>query len=214
MQTIEITGVTGTGPFKIYICDPTLVYCFEIATTATVPPNIFFSLPYTFSNPFPPPINITFGETSSLVIKIVDQSNGCSKFIPYYCVTPTPTPSITPTITPTPSSCRCQELYNPTAGILYFDYVECSNVLQLSQPVPPGTHVYVCGNSVVADPSLIHITHDVCYGGSCPDTVLTPTPTPTQTLTPTPSSIGTGKLYQFGDVFIFMNNDIYIFQNQ
>jgi len=87
MQSIEITGVDfGSNSYDIYLCDITLTYCFLISSSTSIPPSFYFTLPVTFPNPFPPPATtLTFGETDSLIIKLIDTVTGCEKFIPYYC---------------------------------------------------------------------------------------------------------------------------------
>ena len=220
---IEISGVTnGTGPYDVYLCDITLTYCFLISGSTTIPPSVYFELPQTFTNPLPPPTTITFGDVSSLVIKIVDLGSGCEKFIPYYCSPPTPTPTITPSPTTTPSNCLCNRLDNPTSEPLTFTYYDCENTL-IYDSVPGYTSIFVCGTSVSPNEGLILSVLGLCVDSSCPNEYLTPTPTPTITLTPTTTVTQTptptiadmgNKIFQIGSTFIFMNGDIYIFESQ
>jgi hypothetical protein len=228
MQTIEITGATGTGPYDVYICDITLTYCFLISGSTTIPPNVYFQLPTTLTNPYPLPTTITFGDATSVVVKLVDLGTGCEKFIPYFCPSATPTPTVTQTPTQTPSNCLCNRIDNPTGEIKEFTYNDCNGIL-IFDSIPPSTSLFVCGTSVITNPGLILSVLGPCVDGTCPDIYLTPTPTPsiTQTQTPTQTSTQTptptmtptqtqpiGKLFQMGDFFIYMDGNIYIFQNQ
>ena len=105
---ISITGVTGTPPYSITICDTTLVYCYLITGSTTIPPTFTFDVP--------PPLDVA----DSVIVKVTD-SNGCEIFLPYSCPpTPTPTPTLTPTPTPTPTgTCRCIQVTN-TGTTLYY----------------------------------------------------------------------------------------------
>lgn len=222
MQTIEITGATGTGPYDVYICDITNTYCFQIATSVPIP-TVYFQLPATFTNPLPGPSTITFGPVSSLIIKIVDLSSGCETFTPYYCPSPTPTPTITQTPTSTNTNCYCHIIDNPNAISLNFEFFNCSGIITYDS-IPAFTSTTRCGNSFVGEDGIIITQYLACSDGECPPLVPTQTPTPTQTMTETPTQTPTptptqslepiGKLFQMGDIFIYMDGNIYIFQNQ
>ena len=71
-QQITISASTGTGPFSVYVCDTTLTTCNLITTTATIPPNVQFSL------------SGAFATVTSVIIKVVD-SLGCEVFHQYQC---------------------------------------------------------------------------------------------------------------------------------
>lgn len=62
---IDITNITGTSPYNLFICQNGESICYYIAQVDT--------LPYNFD--IPPPINVE----SSLLLKIVD-SEGCEVF--------------------------------------------------------------------------------------------------------------------------------------
>lgn len=216
MQTIEVTGATGIGPYDVYICDITLTNCFLISGATSIPPTVYFDTSTSLPNPSPPPILINFGYTSSVVIKIVDLSTGCEKFIPYQCPSATPTP--TPTITPSssPSDCLCISILNPTTSGLTFAFTDCTSNI-IDDTAPALSTLFVCGKSPTGQSGLIITVNGPCVSGACPPIYLTPTQTASQTPTPTPSQttpIVNGKIFQMGDLFIYMNGDIYIFQNQ
>jgi len=42
---ISITGVTGTSPYSITVCDVTLMYCYLITGSTTIPPTFIFDVP-------------------------------------------------------------------------------------------------------------------------------------------------------------------------
>ena len=114
-QQIEITGVTGTGPYQVQVCDITNTTCVIVTGSTSIPPT------YTFDVPSP------FVGTPNLLIKIVD-STGCNTF-QYYSCPPTPTPTPTPTLTPTPTPtylCYCITAQNTTNQNGYFDYTDCN----------------------------------------------------------------------------------------
>jgi hypothetical protein len=69
---ISISAVTGTPPYSITICDTTLVYCYLITGSTTIPPTFTFDVP--------PPLDVA----DSVIVKIMD-SNGCQLFYPYSC---------------------------------------------------------------------------------------------------------------------------------
>lgn len=118
MAFIEISSITGVSPYEVYVSDifgnnETFVGSFS----GTVPPSIYFDLPFLF-------------DTAPIVlIKVID-ANNCQTFHQASCqviqqsptptltpfFTPTPTPSITPTSTPaaTPPSTPTQ---TPTTSI-------------------------------------------------------------------------------------------------
>ena len=179
MLQIEITGVTGTGPFEVQVCDITNTTCVVVTGSTNIPPT------YTFD--VPPP----FDGVSSIIVKIID-STGCETFHPYYCP-PTPTPTPTPTLTPTPTPtflCYCITVNNPTTNDGYFDYIDCNGNLQTSVFVSSGLTYYTCGVHPTNQINVTTITGGFCDSNySCPQPSCTPTPTPT----PTPNPyVGTG----------------------
>ncbi len=96
-QVIEITNVNGSGTYDVYLCDITLTYCFLISGATSIPPTVSFELPSSLPNPNSPPATITFDGATSVIVKIVDTSTGCEKFMVYDCGEP-PTTTTTTTI--------------------------------------------------------------------------------------------------------------------
>jgi surface protein len=179
MQQIEITGVTGTGPYQVEVCDITNTTCVVVTGSTIIPPT------YTFD--VPPP----FVGTNSLLIKITD-SLGCEVF-QYYACPPTPTPTPTSTLTPTPTPtylCYCITAINTTNNNGYFNYIDCNGNLQSSVFVASGTTYYTCG---IHPSSQINVKTTV--GGFCDSNQSCPTPscTPTPTNTPTPTPTQKGR---------------------
>ena len=73
MQLITITNVLGGfGPYEIYACDPTLVYCEQISPSVSL-------FPYSFL------LTTPLEGSQTIIVKIIDTSTGCEKFIPYTC---------------------------------------------------------------------------------------------------------------------------------
>jgi hypothetical protein len=177
MQTIEITGATGTGPYDVYVCDTTLTYCVLAGSGVNFPPNFLYTLVY--------PLDIV----NSVIIKLID-SNGCEFLQLYNCPTPTPTP--TPTLTPTPTNaqCNCIQFENPTAYPQFITYTQCDGTVFLGS-INNGTTLYVCGKLPNAEDGVLFSVGIPCIDGACnpipPPPSATPTITPTPTLTPTPA---------------------------
>lgn len=198
-HTIDITGVTGTAPYSIYVCDVTVSYCYLITGSTTIPPTFTFDVP--------PPLE----GVNTIIVKIID-SKGCEVFEPYSCPpTPTPTPTVTPTPSSTPTNlCYCITITNTGSTIGSFDYTDCNGNVLSNNPADVGVTLFVCGSNPT---NLSEVTSSVgilCVNGSCPDSEIVPTPTPT----PTPSYVPDYKLFESGDRFIFMGSDTYIFQSQ
>jgi hypothetical protein len=168
---ISITGVTGTPPYSITVCDTTLVYCYLITGSTTIPPTFTFDVP--------PPLDVA----DSVIVKVTD-SNGCEIFLPYSCPpTPTPTPSYTPTPTPTPTgTCRCIQVVNTgtTGGTFY--YTQCDGTITSVLPINSGTTLYYCGSNPIALTECDIYIGNNCVSNSCVS--VTPTPTPTVSTPP------------------------------
>lgn len=206
MIQIEITGITGTPPYDIYVCDFTLTYCVLVGSGVTVPPDFIYNLVFPLDS------------VTSFIIKIID-SNSCEYFQVYTC--PSPTPTNTPTVTPTPTiaQCNCIQFENPTIYPQDISYTQCDGTVFYGS-VEGLTTLYVCGKLPSADPSVIYYVGIPCVDGSCvpipPPISPTPTVTPTLTITPTPTQtqLPGNKIYENGNNFIFMSGDYYIFQLQ
>ncbi|NDD84871.1 hypothetical protein EBZ38_11470, partial [bacterium] len=174
MVQVEITGVTGTAPYDIYVCDPSFIQCELVTSGVTIPPTYSFTLTGTFE---------TF---TSFIVKVVD-SLGCEVFNLYNCEplsTPTQTPTITPTITPTTTpGCRCIEFFNTSAVTLNIGYTQCNNTTFFGV-INPNTYLYYCGSNPFADQGVNITISEICTEFSCIPPTKTPTSTPTPTLTP------------------------------
>jgi len=79
MSQVQITNISGTAPFEIYVCDFTYTYCEYVATIS----NIVY-IPYSFELPS------NFTNVNNLIIKIVDNNN-CISFQNVTCQLPSPT---------------------------------------------------------------------------------------------------------------------------
>ena len=99
---IQITSVTGTSPYDVYVCDVFGTNCNLVGTiVGTVPPVYSFSIP------------AMFNYAQVVIVKVIDFNN-CETFHIETCVLPTntptptqtPTPTLTPTRTPTPTPTR------------------------------------------------------------------------------------------------------------
>ena len=91
--SIQITSVTGTSPYNVYVCDIFGTNCNLVGTiVGTVPPVYSFSIP------------AMFNYAQVVIVKVID-SNNCETFHIETCIPPTntPTPTQTPTRTPTPT---------------------------------------------------------------------------------------------------------------
>ena len=196
---VSISGVTGTPPYSISVCDTTLVYCYLITGSTTIPPTFTFDIPS--------PLDVA----ESVIVKVTD-SNGCQIFYKLNCpiiptciilgendeilitenneilvvencvfVTPTPTPSSTPT-----SLCRCIQIVNTGTTSGKFYYTQCDGTITSVLPINSGTTLYYCGSNPVALTECVVYIGENCVNNSC--VAITPTPTPTPTITPSPSS--------------------------
>ena len=175
MQQITITGVTGTGPYQVQVCDITNTTCVIVTGSTIIPPT------YTFDVPSP------FVGTPNLLIKIVD-STGCNTF-QYYSCPPTPTPTPTPTLTPTPTPtylCYCITAQNTTSNNGYFDYTDCNGNYVSSVFIQSGVTYFTCGINPTNQINVKTTVGGFCDSNqSCPTPSCTPTPTNTPTPTPT-----------------------------
>jgi hypothetical protein len=87
---VNITNITGSSPFNIYICQPNGSGCVYMDSTSTIP--------YSFEIPYP------YDQYSSYLLKVIDANNCVITSIENVpSQTPTPTPTVTPTNTLTPT---------------------------------------------------------------------------------------------------------------
>lgn len=174
MQVIEITGVTGTAPYDIYVCDITLSYCVLAQSGVTIPPNFTYTLSYPLDG------------ADSVIVKIID-SNNCEYFEIYNCVFPSPTPSITPTVTPTMYvDCNCLAFENPSIFDYNYGYTDCDGNIFYGI-IYNATILYACGKLPFADSGVNITIGSFCIDYDCPTISPTPTPSVTPPVTPTPS---------------------------
>ena len=59
IHQISITGVTGTPPYSISVCDSTYTYCYLVTGSTTIPPTFTFDVP--------PPLE----GVNTLIVKII-----------------------------------------------------------------------------------------------------------------------------------------------
>lgn len=163
---VQITSITGTSPYDVYVCDYTNTFCFLVTGATVMPPYITFDVP--------PPLD----DANPILVKLID-ANGCEFFEPFQCPTPTPTPSPT---------CFANQYQIWVGGPCTFNLFDCSSGIT-------GTYTTTSGGTYNVCSSLPPVSVGFCpYGpvvflGPCP--TLTPTPTVTPTLTPTPSITST-----------------------
>lgn len=183
MGLIEITGATGTGPYDIIICDVTLTYCYTAATSVSIPPTYYATIP------------VELMGVGQVVVELVD-SSGCSCLQVCDCPIPSVTPTLTPTVTPTMMvNCNCLEFNNPDTLEHTISFINCDGIL-VETIIPPETILLFCGKSPLSDDPIVKITiGDFCIDGACPPPPpsntpsLTPTNTSTPTVTPSTSMI-------------------------
>ena len=72
MNIIQLTSISGTSPYDIYVCDITNTYCYLVSGSTVLPPLISFVVPSPLES------------VTKLLLKLID-SNGCSKFYYYEC---------------------------------------------------------------------------------------------------------------------------------
>lgn len=97
---VNISAITGTSPYDIYICDVSGVDCYYVDTISNVP--YYFQIYSPFDN------------FDAYLLKIID-SNDCIISGITYVISPTPTPTTTVTPTPTPTLCIDCPTPTPTA---------------------------------------------------------------------------------------------------
>ncbi len=156
--SIQITSVTGTSPYNVYVCDFFGMNCTLVGTiVGTVPPIYTFSLP------------AIFDYAPAVMVKVIDFNN-CETFYTDTCPssTPTPTPTPTPTSTlttptPTPTPTRTPTTPTPTPTPTRTPTLTPTNT-----PTPTRTPTLTPTNTPTRTP--------------------TPTQTPTLTPTPTPTT--------------------------
>lgn len=69
---ITLSGITGTPPYDVYVCDVTNTYCYLVSGGTYIPVSYTFDVPYPLDN------------VNSLLVKLKD-SNNCEIFNFYEC---------------------------------------------------------------------------------------------------------------------------------
>jgi hypothetical protein len=59
MQVINITSLSGTAPYDIYVCDTTITYCFFVASGVSTVPQVIDLPPF-------------LSGVESIIIKVID----------------------------------------------------------------------------------------------------------------------------------------------
>lgn len=152
-NVVTITGLSGTSPYDIYICDVSNTLCLFITGLTISPPTYSFNVPY--------PLNTT----GSLLIKIID-GNGCERFEYYTCISPTPT--TTPLPSPTPLPCNC---INASAVTIFggtLDFVDCNGNINTLVPVGYETPISFCASSTSNLNNVSILVESPCISNLCP----------------------------------------------
>lgn len=167
MQVIQINSVSGTPPYDVYVCDPTITYCYFVSDDVSVFP-LLIDLP------------IQLTGINSVVVKMID-SNGCEIFYNIACQLPTPSITVTPSFTPTPTptqtvfgnNCRCIQFDNSGSGSDFgYQYTNCAGVV-ITDTILDGQIICRCGSNPI--PGDIKVTatilgtcDSICQSGVCP----------------------------------------------
>ena len=167
MQVIQMNSVSGTPPYDVYVCDPTITYCYFVSDDVSVFP-LYIDLPTQLSG------------IGSVVVKVTD-SNGCEIFYNIACQLPTPSITVTPSYTPTPTptqtvfgnNCRCIQFDNSGSGSDFgYQYTNCSGVV-ITDTILDGQIICRCGSNPI--PGDIKVTatilgtcDSICQSGVCP----------------------------------------------
>jgi hypothetical protein len=69
---IQITSISGTPPYDIYVCDQTITYCYLVSGSTFITPPLTFIVP--------PPLDTS----TPIILKIID-SLGCEKIFLLTC---------------------------------------------------------------------------------------------------------------------------------
>lgn len=167
MQIVNITSLSGTAPYDIYVCDTTLTYCFLVATGIYTAP-LSVDLP-SFLN-----------GTKDIIVQVSD-STGCQFFTPISCLLPTPSITVTPSFTPTPTptqtafgnNCRCIQFDNSGSGEdIGYQYTNCNGVVITDMAID-GQIICRCGSNPLANNIKLSVTilgscNSTCSSGVCP----------------------------------------------
>lgn len=147
-QQITITGVTGVGPYSIKVCDITYTTCVTITGSTNIPPTLTFDLPFPF-------------ETSTAILLLIEDSEGCTKFEYYSCTTSTTT-TPPPTPTPIPLECKCVGAIALTISGGTLDFIDCFGNLNTLVPIGNVMPINFCASSVY---NLVNV--NIVIGSPC-----------------------------------------------
>ena len=163
MQVINITSLSGTAPYDVYVCDITITYCYLVASGVSTVPQVI---------DLPPFLN----GVESIIIKVID-SIGCEEFHLVPCLQPNPTNTLTPSVTPTPTitptrpiyPCQCIVFDNTGSGDnIGYSYVNCDGI-NIIGVVSSGNTLSICGSQPVSfDIKMSYTISGECVNNLCP----------------------------------------------
>jgi len=154
MISITLTGITGTAPYVISVCDITKTYCYNVYTgTPTLPLTV--EVPSQLST------------ANQVLLDVVDSQN-CDYFQIISCIpsSPTPTTTTTPTPTPTPSGCACLTFENTGVTNANITYTRCDGVI-ITETLYVGTILYYCGGNPTFDGDVSVTIGPACVNNTC-----------------------------------------------
>jgi hypothetical protein len=157
MNSLEITAITGTPPFDVYVCEYSNTYCYLTDSGVTsVPPTLEIIIPEELTN------------VDELLVKIID-GDGCITFNRFDCPTTTTTtiPPTTTTTTTIPSNCYCLTFENTTVNSLNFSYVDCDGN-SISSVIYGNSTLFYCGKDPLADDGVNITIGSDCVDNTCP----------------------------------------------
>lgn len=154
MISITLTGITGTPPYVISICDITKTNCYNVFTGNP-------TLPLTLQIPS------QLSTANQVLLDVVDSDN-CDYFQIISCIPSSPTPTITttPTPTPTPSNCACLTFENTGVTNANISYTRCDGV-RVSETLYVGTILYYCGGNPTVNGDVSVTIGPACVNNTC-----------------------------------------------
>ena len=70
---ISITGVTGTPPYSVSVCDVTMSYCYLVTGSTTIPPTFTFDVPSPLEGVNTLIVKISNGIGPSVIIVLISK---------------------------------------------------------------------------------------------------------------------------------------------
>ena len=163
MQVINITSLSGTAPYDVYVCDVTITYCYLVASGVSTVPQVIDLPPF-------------LSGVESIIVKVID-STGCNEFHLVPCSQPSPSNTLTPSVTPTPTvtptrpiyPCQCIVFDNTGSGEnIEYNYINC-NGITIVGTVSSGNTLSVCGSQPVSlDIKMSYTISGECVNNLCP----------------------------------------------